>query len=75
MYLWDMVKKKEEKGLNRIAEVLEEKGVSQYRLHKDSGVSYSLINNYVANAKQPTLETLKKLADALGYKSLKDFVN
>jgi len=69
-----MVKKKEKKGLNRIGEVLKEKGVSQYRLYKDSGVSYSLINNYVANKKQPTLETLEKLALALKV-SLRDLIN
>ena len=69
-----MAKTKDKKGLNRIAEVLKEKGVSQYRLHKDSQVSYSLINNYVSNAKQPTLETLDKLAKALKV-NLKDLIS
>jgi transcriptional regulator with XRE-family HTH domain len=66
--------KQGQKGLNRIAEVLREKGVSQYRLQKDSGVAYSQINAYVQNTRQPGLETLKKLAEALGVKG-KDLIN
>lgn len=61
--------------LNRIGDVLKKHKISQYRLHKDSGVSYALINNYVKNAKQPSLETLAKLARALNVpgKDLIDF--
>jgi len=51
--------------LNRLKEVLAKQGVSQYRLHKDSGISYSLINGYCSNAKQPTLETIFRIAKAL----------
>lgn len=59
---------------NRIAEVLKQKKVSQYRLHKDAGVSYSLINAYTKNRRQPSLETLAKLANALGVPG-KDLIN
>jgi putative transcriptional regulator len=51
--------------LNRLKDVLAKQGVSQYRLHKDSGISYSLINGYCSNAKQPSMETLFKLAKTL----------
>jgi transcriptional regulator with XRE-family HTH domain len=61
-------------NLNRILEVLEEKGVSQYRLHKDSGISYALINAYTKNAKQPGLKQLKLIADTLGVK-VRDLIN
>jgi len=61
-----MAKKKNEiENLNRIAEVLGKKGISQYRLHKDSGISYSLINGYYSNKKQPGLKQLKAIADKL----------
>jgi putative transcriptional regulator len=51
--------------LNRIIDVLKQKGISQYRLHKDSGVSYTLVNSYCQQKRQPSLETLFKLAKAL----------
>jgi transcriptional regulator with XRE-family HTH domain len=60
--------------LNRIAEVLKERGISQYRLHKDSGVSNALINSYCKNTHQPSLVTLVKLAKALKVPG-KDLIN
>lgn len=51
--------------LNKLKEVLTKQGASQYRLHKDSGISYALINGYCGNVKQPTLETLFRIAKAL----------
>lgn len=60
--------------LNRLAEVLEKNRVSQYRLHKESGVSNALINAYCKNTRQPSLLTLKKLAETLGVKG-KDLIN
>jgi putative transcriptional regulator len=61
-----VAKKPKKEDLNRLGEVLSKKKISQYRLHKDSNVSYALINNYVSNNRQPTLNTLFKLAEALG---------
>lgn len=70
-----MSKKKEEtEQLNRIAEVLDKKGITQYRLHKDSGISYSLINGYYSNKKQPGLKQLKTIADNLEVPG-KDLIN
>lgn len=50
---------------NKVLEVLESKEISQYRLAKLSGVSAALINAYCQNTRQPSLETLYKLAKAL----------
>ena len=60
--------------LNRIGEVIEKKGITAYRLHKDSGITYALISAYVKNTKQPTLETLKRIAEALDIKG-KDLIS
>lgn len=57
--------KSEENKYNRILKALQEAGMSQYRLHKDSGVSAALINAYCANSRQPSIETLFKLAKAM----------
>jgi len=56
------------KDLNKLAQILKKQGVSQYQLAKDSGVAYSLINAYHSNKRQPSLDTLHKLAKALGVK-------
>jgi putative transcriptional regulator len=53
------------KKLNRIGDILLEKGITAYRLHKDSGVAYALISAYVKNIRQPSIETLFKLAKSL----------
>jgi transcriptional regulator with XRE-family HTH domain len=62
--------------LNRIKEVLakDKKKWTAYRLHKESGITYALISAYLKNQKQPTLETLKKIADAMEVKG-KDLIN
>ncbi|MBS1542653.1 MAG: helix-turn-helix transcriptional regulator [Bacteroidetes bacterium] len=56
------------KNLNKIAQVLKKMGISQYRLAKESGVDYSLINAYHSNKRQPSLDTLEKIAKTLGVK-------
>lgn len=43
-----------------------EKGYSDRRLAEKSGISKSEINNIENGKRSPTLDTLKKLADALG---------
>ena len=53
------------KKLNRLVDVLKEKGITAYRLSKDSGVAYDLISAYTKNTRQPSLETLFKLAKTL----------
>jgi putative transcriptional regulator len=69
-----MVRKVTVIQLNRLGEVLKKKGVSQYRLHKDTGISYSLINNYCANKQQPGLKQLEIIARSLSVPG-KDLIN
>ncbi len=51
--------------LNRIKEILDEKGVKQTWLAEKLGKSFSTVNAYVCNRKQPTLETLHQIAKIL----------
>lgn len=51
--------------LNRIKEVLDEKGIKQTWLAEKLGKSFSSINAYACNRKQPTLEVLNEIADIL----------
>lgn len=48
--------------MNRIKEVLEEKGIKQVWLAERLDKSFNTINGYVQNRKQPSLETLYKIA-------------
>lgn len=51
--------------MNRIKEVLEEKGVKQTWLAEQLGKSYNMVNGYVQNRKQPRLEVLFEIAKVL----------
>lgn len=51
--------------LNRIKQVLDERGISQAWLAKKLGKSYSIVNAYACNRVQPPLETLFEIADLL----------
>ena len=51
--------------MNRIKEVLEEKGIKQRWLAQKLGKSYNMVNSYVQNRKQPRLEVLYKIAEIL----------
>jgi putative transcriptional regulator len=51
--------------MNRIKEVLDEKGIKQIWLAEKLGKSYNMVNGYVQNRRQPTLELLNKIADIL----------
>lgn len=59
--------------LNRIKLVLVEKDITQTELAKRLGKSFSTINAYCSNRKQPSLELLSKIADALSV-SIKDLI-
>ena len=48
--------------MNRIKEVLEEKGIKQTWLAEKLGKSYNMVNGYVQNRQQPRLEVLVKIA-------------
>ena len=51
--------------LNRIREILEEKGIKQTWLAEKLGKSFNMVNAYVCNRKQPSLEILNEIADIL----------
>lgn len=51
--------------MNRIKEVLEEKGIKQKWLAEKLGKSYNMVNSYVQNRRQPSIECLYEIADIL----------
>ncbi|MBN3581056.1 helix-turn-helix transcriptional regulator [Algoriphagus aestuarii] len=51
--------------MNRIKEVLEEKGIKQIWLAERLGKSYNMVNGYVQNRQQPRLEVLFEIARIL----------
>lgn len=51
--------------MNRIKEVLEEKGRTQTWLAEQLGKSYNMVNSYVQNRQQPRLEVLTEIARIL----------
>ena len=51
--------------MNRIKEVIKEKGVKQTWLAVRLGKSYNMVNGYVQNRRQPSLEDLFRIADIL----------
>ena len=54
--------------MNRIIEVLKEKGITQTWLSTQMDKSYTTINEYARNKRQPSLEDLYKIADILKVK-------
>jgi len=52
--------------MNRIKEILEEKGIKQIWLAEQLGKSYNMVNGYVKNRKQPSIEVLYEIANILG---------
>ena len=59
--------------LNRIKEVLDEKGISQTWLAKKLEKSFNSVNSYVCNRTQPNLETLLQISQILNV-DLKDLI-
>ena len=59
--------------MNRIKEVLDEKGIKQTWLAEKLGKSFHMVNGYVQNRHQPSLETLYKIAEILNV-SVKDLL-
>ena len=51
--------------INRIKEVLKEKGIKQIWLADKLGKSYNMVNGYVQNRQQPRLEVLNDIAEIL----------
>ena len=54
-----------DKPMNRIKEVLEERGIKQTWLAEKLGKSFCLVNSYVCNRRQPSLEVLFEIAKIL----------
>lgn len=59
--------------LNRIKEVLDEKGISQTWLAKKLDKSFNSVNSYVCNRNQPNLETLLQISQILNV-DMKDLI-
>jgi putative transcriptional regulator len=51
--------------MNRIKEVLEQKGIKQIWLADQLGKSYNIVNGYAQNRNQPSLDILFRIAQIL----------
>lgn len=51
--------------MNRIKEVLETKEITQMWLSKELNKSYNMVNSYVQNRRQPSIEVLFRIANIL----------
>ena len=51
-----------DKPKNRIKEVLEERGIKQTWLAERLGKSFCIVNSYVCNRRQPSLDVLFEIA-------------
>ena len=54
-----------DKPMNRIKEVLEERGIKQTWLAERLGKSFCIVNSYVCNRRQPSLEVLFEIVKIL----------
>lgn len=52
--------------MNRIKQVLDERGIKQTWLADKLGKSFCIVNAYVCNRRQPSLEVLYQIALLLG---------
>lgn len=59
--------------MNRIKEVLEERGIKQTWLAEKLGKSYNMVNSYAQNRRQPSLEVLYRIAKILNV-NVKDLI-
>ena len=60
--------------MNRIKEVLKEKGIKQVWLAEKLGKSYNMVHVYVSNKRQPSIEVLYEIAKLLQVEA-KDLLN
>ena len=58
--------------LERILEILEQRGWSKYKLAKESCIPYSSLNSLFIKNNQPTISTLNKICDGLNI-TMSDF--
>lgn len=61
--------------MNRIKEILEAKGIKQTWLAEKLGKSFNMVNSYVQNRRQPSLEILYKIAELLHVEAKELLVN
>ena len=54
-----------DKPMNRIKEVLEEKGIKQTWRAEKLGKSFCIVNSYICNRRQPSLDVLFEIARIL----------
>ena len=54
-----------DRPMNRIKEVLEERGIKQTWLAEKLNKSFCIVNAYVCNRRQPSLEVLFEIAEIL----------
>lgn len=59
--------------MNRIKEVLQEKGIKQTWLAEKLGKSFNMVNDYCNNRRQPSLEVLSQIGEILNV-SIKDLI-
>lgn len=57
---------------NRIKELMDDKGISAYKLAKISNVSSTYIREIIAGEKQPTVEVISRICNGFGI-TLVDF--
>jgi putative transcriptional regulator len=60
--------------MNRIKEVLQEKGIKQTWLAEKLGKSFNIVNDYCNNRRQPSLEIIYSIARILNVNP-KDLIN
>ena len=54
-----------DKPMNRIKDVLKERGIKQTWLAERLGKSFCIVNSYVCNRRQPSLDVLFEIANIL----------
>lgn len=59
--------------MNRIKEVLQEKGIKQTWLAEKLYKSFNMVNDYCNNRRQPSLEVLSQIGEILNV-SIKDLI-
>ena len=52
--------------MERINDMMKQRGWTTYRLAKESGLSYSSLNNLIVRNNMPTISTLMKICGGLG---------
>lgn len=50
---------------NIFIDLLQKKGITAYRIAKETGISQGLMNEYKSGKKQPTLQNITKIANYL----------